>query len=51
MSDKQVRQTNKDDIKSMLKLMPIIDRQYCNSIGITENQRNTTKILNCYFSK
>ena len=36
-SDKQVCQTKKDDIKSMLKLMPVTDRQNYNSIGITEN--------------
>ena len=36
-SDKQVYQPKKDDIKSMLKLMPIIGRQYYNSTGITEN--------------
>ena len=36
-SDRQEYQTAKDDIKSMLKLMLILDRQYYNSVGITEN--------------
>jgi len=36
-SDRQISQAKKDDIKSMLRLMPMIDRQYYNSIGITEN--------------
>lgn len=36
-SDRQECQTAKDDIKSMLKLTLILDRQYYNSVGITEN--------------
>ena len=35
-SDMQVCQAKKDDIKFMLKLTPIADRQYYNSIEITE---------------
>lgn len=41
-SDRQECQTAKDDIKSMLKLMLILDRQYYNSVGITENWRSIT---------
>ena len=35
-SDMQVCQAKKDDIKFMLKLTPIADRQYYDSIEITE---------------
>ena len=43
MSHKQVCRAN-NQIKSILKLMSIIDRQYNSSIGITKNQSSCLSI-------
>ena len=33
----QINSDKKNDLRTMLKFMPLIDRHYCESLGISEN--------------
>ena len=35
--EKQINSDKKNDLRTMLKFMPIIDRHYYESLGISEN--------------